>query len=338
MIVAVDTGYGYVKALAQDGRRACFPSVVFPDAGTGELVQAVGGSGPGHRVTLLPAQGEPQRLLVGDAAILAGGVRSWDSTAAARRDYARLVLAAVAILGVPGSGPEPEPVDLAVGLPLASYLQREERRALRQEMLGLRARFHVAGKEPGAMEVRSVRVFAQAVGAYVLAAAAEPAAVAGTVGLVDVGFRTTDYLLVQQTQGGALPDEARSGSVDTGIGLAYEGVARMIGGQAGVMVPPGMVEGALASSGTLTARGRVYDVRSMFETEARAVADRIADQVRRAWGDRMDFLSAALLAGGGGAATFPHLRGFHPMLRLMEDAFFANAQGFLTLARSAVAV
>ncbi len=336
MIVAVDTGYGYTKALAHNGGRACFPSVIATDVGTGELVQAVGGAGPGYRLTIVPAQGPAERLLVGDSAILAGGVRSWDSTAAARRDYGRLVLAAVAILGVPDPGGVQ--VDLAVGLPLAAYLQREERRALRQQLLGLRARCHVAGKEPGTMEVRSVRVFAQAVGAYVLAAAADPMAVAGTVGLIDVGFRTTDYLLLQQTKGGALPDEARSGSVDTGVGLVYEAVARDIGGQAGVMVPPGMVEGALTASGTLTVRGKVYDVRGMFEAEAGTVADRIADQVRRAWGDRMDFLSAVLLAGGGGAATFPYLRAFHPTTRLMEDAFFANASGFLALARSAVAV
>lgn len=331
MLVSVDVGYGYTKAVTDNGRRAWFPSVIAQASAFGRLASAIGVAGPGYDVTLRLADGVDGRFLVGEAALLANGVRSWDLATSSRRDYNRLVLSALGVLGVPK--PDTTDVDLAIGLPLFVFFQPEERRAVQQQLAGLRAWAQV-GDIGGYVNIRDVKVYAQAVGAYVTAAGDAASATQGPVGLLDVGYRTTDYLLLNLTPVGPVPDETRSGSVDAGVGTAIEGVARAVGDATGVLVPTGMIESALGASGALMVRGKRYDVKEMMAQEAESLGGRIVDQVRRAWDDRLDFLDALFVAGGGGQTMFLHLKALHPTSKLLDDPIFANARGFLSLAQA----
>jgi len=40
-------------------------------------------------------------------------------------------------------------------------------------------------------------------------------------------------------------------------------------------------------------------------------------------------LPVVLIAGGGGNELYPYLKEYIPQARLAEDAFYANAKGFL---------
>ena len=334
-LIAIDVGFGFTKAVTRHGQRVCFPSAVAAARGDGDLGRAVGAGAPGHQVTVTTRAG-PQRLLVGDAALASGAVRSWDPAAARRHDYAALVLTALGLLAtaaVPAG-----PTDLAVGLPLAGYLQRPQRQALRDQLSGLRGSVQVDGAAERRVEIGTVRVFPQAVGAFVHAASSDPAATAGAIGVLDLGYRTSDLLLLQPGVAGPVPDEARSTSLEAGIGQACEGVSHWLEGHAAIMVPPGVIDTALAGTGLLPVSGQTYDVRGMFEAEVRALAARIVDDVRRRWADRLAFLSVLLVAGGGGHAAFAHLRCLHPTARLMPDAVFANALGFLDMAAASATV
>ncbi|MBX6351541.1 MAG: ParM/StbA family protein [Clostridia bacterium] len=332
MLVSVDVGYGYTKAVADTGRRAWFPSVVAQGPGFGRLASSIGVAGPGHEVTVRQADGTESRFLVGEAALLSNGVRSWDLTSSGRRDYGRLVLSALGVLGV--AQPETADVDLALGLPLFAFFQADERRRLQQQLAGQRAWIQVGRDGGGYVHIRDVKVYAQAVGAYVTAAGDGASATQGPVGLIDVGYRTTDYLLLNLTPVGPVPDEARSGSADGGVGTAIEGVARSVSEETGVLVPDSMVESALGASGALMVKGRRYDVRDMMTRELEGLGARLVDQIRRAWDDRLDFLDALFVAGGGGQAMFPQLKALHPSATLLDDPIFANARGFLSLAQS----
>ncbi len=320
--VAVDVGYGFTKAVSDGGGRCCFPSVVAPVRGAGDLASLAGGRALAHRIDVQRAGAEAEAHLVGEAALAAGGVRSWHQDAASRPDYALLTLTAVALLGGEGR------IDLAVGLPVGIWAQRGSRRALRERLVGLSAWVSADGEVACYVEVGACQVLPQALGAYVAALSADGALARGRYGVVDVGFRTTDLvLLTPNADGVPVPDDARSGSVDAGIGLAYEAVRQQVERESGLLWDEGIVLAALRGDVVLRVRGAARALRVPFGKGARSLAERVEAAVRRLWADQLEFLDGLLLAGGGGEALLPALG--LPGMRPVEGGIYANAEGFL---------
>ena len=329
MQVSIDVGYGFTKALSGSGGRSVFPSAVSVARGSGDLAKALGGGAQKHRLSVqVKSDLRPREYLVGTAALSAGASRSWDTSGSGRDDYLGLVLAALGAIEADG------PVDVALGLPLAVYLQRDERRALRDRVAGLSAWVSWDGRDARRVEILSVKVLPQAVGAYYSALiSANGERLAGQmVGVIDVGYHTTDYLLMTPGDGGmSVPDEGRSGSLDAGMSQAIDAARVYVSEQTGVpFAPPeGMVEATLGNGGHLTVRGRDIDLRPAYDAALRELAGRVEAELQRVWGDRIDYLAALLLAGGGGAAVATHLN--LPGLRVLADPAFANAAGFLAM-------
>lgn len=328
MQVSIDVGYGFTKALSGNGGRSIFPSAVIAARGTGDLAAALGGGSQKHRLSV---QGRtdlhPREYLVGAAALTAGASRTWDTSGSGRDDYLLLVLSALGAVGAEG------PIDLALGLPLSVYLQRDERRALRDRVAGLSAWVSWGGRNARHVEISSVKILPQAVGAYYQALAQDGPRLAGQMAAVlDIGYHTTDYMLMTPGDDGtSVPDEGRSGSLDAGMSQAIDAVRTYVSAQTGVAFSPpeGMVETTLGNGGRITVRGRDLDLRPAYEDALRDLAGRVEAELQRAWGDRIDYLVALLVAGGGGAAAAPHLR--LSGLRVMADPAFANAAGFLAM-------
>ncbi len=328
MRVAIDVGYGFTKALSGNGGRSIFPSAVITARGSGDLAAALGGGSQKHRLSVQGSTDlHPREYLVGAAALTAGASRSWDTSGSGRDDYLLLVLSALGAVGAEG------PIDLALGLPLSVYLQRDERRALRDRVAGLSAWVSWDGRDARRVEIASVKVLPQAAGAYYQALAQDGPRLAGQMaGVVDIGYHTTDYMLMSPGDGGtSVPDEARSDSLDAGMSQVIDAVRAYVSAQTGVAFSPpeGMVETTLSNGGHLTVRGRDLDLHPAYEAALRDLAGRVEAEMQRAWGDRIDYLAALLVAGGGGAAAAPHLR--LPGLRVMADPAFANAAGFLEM-------
>ncbi len=329
MFAAIDVGYGFTKALASPGGgRSIFPSAIAPARGSGDLAAALGGGTVQHRMSVAIQGVELQEFLVGSAALAAGATRSWSADGDGRQDYAVLVLAALAAVGASGL------VDIALGLPLSVYLNKDERRRLRDHIWGLRAAVSWDGRASTTVEAASVKVLPQAVGAYYSALlGSDGARLAGQmVGVVDIGYHTSDFLLlVPGGDGVSVPDEARSGSLDAGMSQPIDAVRQYVSSKTGTpfAAPEGMIEAALRNGGHLTVRGREIDVRSAYDEALRTLADRITSEIQRSWGQRIDFLSATLLAGGGGQEVAPYLH--LPAITVVEDPIYANAAGFLQM-------
>lgn len=329
MRVSIDVGYGFTKALADNGGRQVFPSAVIRAQGTGDLAAALGNAAHRQRLSVqVKTDLRPREYLVGTAALSAGAMRTWNTSGSAREDYLLLVLAALAAVGADGA------VDVALGLPLSVYLQRDERRALRDRVAGLAAWVSWEGSNARRVTVASVKVLPQAAGAYYAALlGSHGARLTGQMaGVLDVGYHTTDYMLMIPGDGGmSVADEARSSSLDVGMSQAIDTVRAYVSGQTGVpFAPPeGMVESTLSDGAHLTVRGHDLDLRPAYDTALRDLAGRIEAEIQRAWGDRIDYLACLLLAGGGGAAVAPHLR--LPGVQVMAEPAFANAAGFLAM-------
>lgn len=329
MHVAVDGGFGRFKAVAENGRRISFPSVLTPRTGSGDLAALVGNQTPRHQVEIVRLDSDrPESWWVGDAALAVGGTRAWDTEASRRSGYDVLVMAAMAMVGASG------PVSLAVGLPLSTYLVKAERKALKSRLENLAAWVSVDGEDARLIQVASVKVFAQGVAAYA-AAIAGPGGhlLAGKrLGFLDPGERTTEYGILEPVDGIVVPDEARCGSIDAGVGRAYESVRAGLEKVTGVMIPPELVEQALNNEGKLTVRGREHDLRPLYTQALRDLAYHVEQCVRHVWTDRIEFLGPIILAGGGGVALSPFFQ--LPGLELMPDAEYANARGYLELDKS----
>ncbi len=330
MVLAVDVGYGYTKAVAQNGQRASWPTTIRRREPGGERLSAALGAGAdGHTVRIRPSGAtEPVWYQVGET-----GRRAWASDAAERAGYDVQVLAAARLLAGVGD------VDVLVGLPLALWTQPGQRRNLRDSLEGRTAIVGVDREPDAAVTLRSVRVLPQAAGAFQYALRKDPSLALRPVGLIDVGYRTTDYLIMRRVTSGLAPDEAACGSVDLGAGLVFERIRQALTEQSGVLVPEGAVEDAIAHySGRLYLQGREVDAGVKVAEGMRTLAGEVAEEIRRSWGDRLGLLGAVLVCGGGGEALAPHLQGLHPLVRAVPDALWANALGFLAMAGAATPV
>lgn len=324
MQVAVDVGYGFTKVRAEDTGRTVFASTLSRVTGTGDGLRVVGAGRDGHVLNILRTGGQSESWQVGSVS----GSRSWQTDASQREGYDVLLLAALALAGVEGE------LDVGVGVPVTLFLQKDQRRALRDRLLGLEAWVAVDGQDAHRVHVAGVKVWPQAAGAVVQAMREDPTLAERPLGLVDVGFRTTDFIVMRKMGGALTPDENLAGSVDLGIGMAYEAVRARIEREHGVLVPQSEVERAEAEySGRMWVRGIEVDAGGILREEVASIGSRIAAELRRAWGSTLDLLGAVLLAGGGATAMYRPLATLTPAARLVRDPLWANVEGYLVLAR-----
>lgn len=335
MRVAVDIGYGYVKAVSEYGRRVVFPSVVAVDPGR-LLFGLAGGALDEVGYVVRYKETGSDRIVdcaVGEAGLACGNaVRAWEMDDQIFHENSRVLLCtAVALLTLPGTV-----CRLAVGLPLKVYAGLNAERRERLNRLG--AYVDVQGADPRQVVFEPpVRVFPQAGGAYLHALLNEhglvrnAALLRASVGVIDVGYRTTDLLLLSRTGGRTAVVRAdRTGTVDCGVGGVYEHVWRSLEAELGRPVDLLRVEKAFVwNKGILTYRGWEIDLSPRAEEGRRLLAREIGAAVKRLWGEDLDFAERVLVTGGGGQDLFPYLREYVPGAVCGEDSLFANALGYL---------
>lgn len=319
MRLAVDVGYGYVKALSDGGRRTSFPSVCSP--APADLAPGVFGALP-HRVEVFRG-GKAERYLVGEAALRSRAAAVTLAREKPPEVHDTLLLAAAYLAGA-GRG-----TALAVGLPLAYY--RAQRHSLAVRLSGLSAEVSVDGGLPREIDFTGgVRVVPQGAGVVL----AEPRLADGMVGVVDVGHHTTDYLLVEVRDGQPLPLLDYCGSVEAGAHLVAAAVAREFSARTGA--PLDIAEAIqvtewLRQGQPVTYDGRPLDLASAYQSACREVGRLVAQRVLAAWGGRARLAREILLAGGGALLLEGALRAELPQARLVADPLYANARGYLAV-------
>ncbi|WP_243175199.1 hypothetical protein [Desulfofundulus sp. TPOSR] len=143
--------------------------------------------------------------------------------------------------------------------------------------------------------------------------------------LVDVGFKTTDYVLAKVAGGMVGPEGG--GSVEYGVFQMYETVAAAFGSETGAPLDMN-VAAAVAAQGRVTFRGRELDLTASVKAARVNTARAIADRVLAALGQKGDFVAKFYLAGGG-AVALPELTDMFPAAEVLPDPQWANAEGFL---------
>jgi len=342
MKVGSDLGYGFVKAVCGrgPGEQVMFQSVV-------------GKARPRNLVTIntstlenlhvhIEGPGIDGEYFVGDLARR----EAFDTSLTMDEDkvmHENTVVLLATSLALLAKGAETE-VDLVTGLPVSHYVK--QRVALEQRLRGDYTVTFMSGPLQGQQRrlvIRSARVFVQAAGAVYSEILGDDGRATGKpivlddgrpvdltdskIGVIDVGFKTTDYVVLERMRWVDL----ESSSVNVGMNTIFRAVQRELNRRFNYDLPLYNVESAVAS-GEIESAGKKYDVRPITEAAMQAIAKKILDSISADWQNRAA-LRAVLVAGGGGAALWGYLRHWDAMY-LMPNAQMANALGYFKLANS----
>ncbi len=322
--VGIDLGYGFLKA-TNGSRDVVLPSVV----GLGADLA--------YRSELSLYTQEEDNLVVeidGDRYFV-GTLAARQSEIAARSlaenrpgDWSARVLFLTA-LGLVIDGPTGH-ANIVTGLPPAHY--RLYRDALVDIMLGEHRVVLHGGPRPleKSIVVENVRVVPQPFGTVFdlfldrSGTVQQPDLAASRVGVIDIGFRTTDLVVADHLD----YVERLSVTTTTGLGTAYALIADALQRDFGLTRETYELD-AIVLSGRLRSGGKVQDITPLRNDAFREVARKIITEVESVW--QKDDLDVVYVTGGGGQALAGFLLDAVPNAALAPAAQAANVHGYWKL-------
>lgn len=302
--IAVDAGHGYVKAVKSMDQHILFPSLICPlppSVDLGDLSQS-------ESITI---DGQP--YLVGETARQLA-TPLWNRNKATDPDTLRLMLVAAAQLGAAG------PVALATGLPLSWF--GSQRISFKDTLIGYGGVVQIPGQPPRRLWIESVKVLPQGVAAAsALMASTDHGP--GDYLVADLGYRTTDFIIVTKTATGTIRFEpSQAGSLEIGTHAVASLIAQGLEQDYRIPFKPIEVE----SVRQVFIEGHPIDV-----TSRRGVAiDAISRQLRAVLAEKLDekmLKVVGIILCGGGASV---LSSAFPRPVVTADSQWANAQAYLT--------
>ncbi len=346
MRVAVDIGFGFVKVMTEHGRRKIFPTLIKNRVSTG-LKAIIEAKQDDYAITYWEVESDSskekknlRKCYVGDAAMTNGADRRWEDKNQFNADDLKiLITTAVALVN-----PNNEDIDLSIGLPMSYFIEMKDK--LEQALKSINSRIAISGiSEERIVKVNSIFTFAQGAGAYWsgildIDGNIKNYELAGkTVGVIDVGYRTVDYLIMKKGRKGINMIEELSGSFeDDGMNKVYNdiGLALQADGIGNIELTE--IEKAILWFGSnLELLGEEIN---LIEYEKKAYKDRadsIASKIKKKWGKQEETISTVLITGGGGITLFEYFEDKFKQAKLQsnedredeEFASFANCAGYL---------
>ncbi len=323
MIVGCDVGFGHVKTVTAGGLDD-FPAVVAPYEAEG--FRLTGAFGAGRRSGL---RSGGRAYWVGIAALRQSHRRlvSLDRDWVGSEVYRSLVLTALQ-RAVPDSGAE---IRLVTGLPVGDLDRHQERARL--TLVGHQKIERLPSGEPWEGTVLEVRVMPQPFGTLLGLVLDDAGNISdrtlggGRVGVIDIGFRTTNYLTVD----GLTTVASRSLSRNTGMADVLLDVSRAIQSSCGLTLDPHEVDEAVLRR-TITLSGQDIRIQDLLDPLLEDHAKAIVSHATMLWG-RGQALHAILVTGGGAELLGQHLLPLGPHVRVVPNARFQNAIGYYRYGR-----
>lgn len=316
MKVGIDVGYGFTKAVNENGEKIIFPSLVAPvpydflgDIMKGQI---------GYKVKIY-INGEQNSFLTGEAARHSSRPIQTFNREKPARIHDTLLFTALGLLG-------DEENEVGIGLPLAYYTY--QRQILKERLQGISGCINVDGREICFKKLK-VDIFPQ--GAGVLFGQRLPWD--GFLGVIDIGTFTTEYLLFEIKEGQPVPLLEQCGSVEAGTKMVYDAVASEFQLLTGSPVPEGMAElmtdKALKGENIYFNR-KYWDLYDVARAAVSYVSLLITQKVLSVWGNKSGYISLTLLAGGGSLFFGNEIIKNLPIpAQIVEEPLFANANGYL---------
>ena len=321
--VAVDWGFGFTKAINELGEKTSFPSIV------SSIQKEVGVDLLGTREDYT-IEIDSKRAAVGHLALLHEGVRAWESDYVHNHNLTYLLVTAAALLN-----PASHSIVLGAGLPIAYY--RNQKKSVEEMFQGMHCGVRInGGADRRRVDISNVRVFPQAAGVYYSEALnidgtiKNPEMTNKPVGIIDIGYRTTDLLVMQKGRRGATPRGDLSGGLDRGMNTPMQMIKEELDVEFGDTIPLQWIEQSLLyNNGKLYYCGKERDLNEYKREADKNFVQEICNIVNQKWGQEINRLACVLIAGGGGKELYPLFKEQIPQAKVAEDAFYSNARGFL---------
>jgi len=224
------------------------------------------------------------------------------------------------------------PVHVVTGLPLEQFVHKKD------EFKQMLSKFNVTVRHKDATDSKRISfskatVFPQAAGAVYHAVWDERnkyLTKGSYLGLVDIGFKTTDFITFLMEDRLVLREDL-SGTINAGISVIQAVADKLFTAKTGskLDVPELM---RLVDSGRLMFKGKEIDFSLELEDAKQELSNNIKDRLKAIWGNKLNFFNNVFLAGGG-AVTLEHIMcDLHPNTITIKSPQFANAKGFLKVA------
>ncbi|MFD1676070.1 hypothetical protein [Alicyclobacillus fodiniaquatilis] len=145
---------------------------------------------------------------------------------------------------------------------------------------------------------------------------------------VDIGGETTDIVVVENISGDLFLHEELSGTFEHGMKDLRAAVRRSFQHQTGSTLETNAADKAV-SRGSLFYNGQDYTFSKELDLAKKQLATAIQEFLSQLWGNKKPWIRTLFWAGGGSETLNEHLKGFHPSERILENAQWANAEGCL---------
>ena len=300
-VVGIDIGFGFTKA--SSGKDTVVFKSIFGEATDIQFREHLLSSASPEEHLHIELEGES--FFVGELAERQSHVRSFTLDQNQFITNFAKIMAMAALSRLVSAN---DTVNLVTGLPVSFY--RRHREELSGLLLGAHSLVTLdvnGARTKTPVTVNQVRVIPQPFGSLFnlmmgdTAELSDKRYVQDKIGVVDVGFRTTDYTISDKTKYSG----RGSGSSESGIARAFAMIATKLLEQTGVDVELYRMYDAVAR-GSIKIRGKTIDLRPLTEDAFSKLASAIATEVDRLWSDDWD-IDLIVVTGGGGAVLAPYL-------------------------------
>lgn len=201
------------------------------------------------------------------------------------------------------------PINLVTGLPIGSY--RKHKDELAKQLVGEHKVVLVdedGKRDEKTISINKVRVIPQPFGSLFnlmlndLGEIGDKRLVKEKIGLIDIGFRTSDYTISDQMR----YSERGSRTTDSGIARAFNVISTKLREKSGVNIELYRLYQAI-DEGSIKIRGKAYDLKALTDQVFSQLATSVANEVDRLWVDDWD-IDAMVITGGGGAVLAKYLK------------------------------
>lgn len=319
--IGLDLGYGFVKVT--DGREGfIFPSVV----GKGQV-------GSSLRIGLeRPEPTDDLRITIDDQAYFVGNQairrspQAFRGLSATRVEGNLLKVLFLSALSLFCQDPVSS-FTVVMGLPPGRMHLAED---LVSQLKGDHRVVRNHDQEPEELTVRIERILVvpQGVGSY-WAQVLDPRGqlldhtqlLQGRIGMVDLGFRTTDLVVIED--GEYVPE--RSSTIPVGVASAYSEIASRLLSRYGLEKETYALDSAVLA-GQINVSGQLVDITEIRDQAFAALATKLAVEFRSQW--QLSELYRLLLVGGGSLVLGPYLLPHLPHAAVPSDPITANSRGY----------
>ncbi|MCR4314658.1 MAG: ParM/StbA family protein [Candidatus Uhrbacteria bacterium] len=315
-IIGVDLGFGFCKVLSDNGIHI-FPSVIGPCDDAALKVSGLKNPAFEHETVFL----DNRRYLIGESAIkyadriYLAREKDWMETST----YRCLLYHSLRLAGVYSNTHAPEDIVIATGLPVTHY------RSCRGKLVELIKKM--------AHPDISVKVTLQPLGSYFdyflddNGVVLDRELISGRIGIIDIGFYTTDYVTVEDL-------DLVKNLLDTsegGMSSVYQDIARDIYSVYGVKKEVHEVEQVLRD-GYVKVYGEKKEVADLVRPRLDSFAREIESTARVLWKDGAA-IDRILITGGGAEALKSYLD-FYKHTVFVPESQIANVRGYVKFAGS----